>query len=731
MNEYLAEALSDVAYDEPVDRVKFNFDVEGLFAPGGFTRRQFVQLLGAGLLIAVVAPEGEAQQQQPGGGRGNRGGGRGNPAPRPISARIHLGNDGTITVLTGKVECGQGARAQITQAAAEELRVAPERIRLVMADTALVPDDGITAGSRTTPSTLPAVRQACVAARNLLGDLAAQKWNVDRSGVEIRDGKIFHGAPPKELTYADVAAADAKALDKTVPPGVTLTRVEDWKTMGKSVARPNARDLVTGAHQFPSDIRRPEMLYGKVLRPAGYGAKLASVDLAPAKAMKDVIAVQDGGFVAVAGPNTFAADQALDALAGAAKWETAPHVASKNLYDHLRKTARGGVPANPFGDELSKAAKKLKQTYNVAYVQHAPMEPRAAVAEWSADGHSLTVWTATQAPPRVRGELVNAFKIPEDRVRVIVPDFGGGFGGKHTGECAVEAARIAKAAGKPVSLRWTRREEFTWAYFRPAAVIDAEATLDDKGAMTSWFYLNLNSGPSSIDPPYRTGKKRTQFIQCDAPLRHGSYRALASTANVFARECFMDELASLANQDPLAFRLAHIENERLRNVLEAAAKQFDFAGRYKKKDPNVGVGIACGTEKGSYAAACAEAVVDPQKKSFTVRRICEAYECGAIMNPANLRAQVDGAMIMGLGPALAEEIRFEDGRLTNNEFSGYRVPRFADVPEIEVVLVNRPDLPSVGAGEAPVIPVAPAIANALFQASGQRIRQMPIRLAAG
>jgi isoquinoline 1-oxidoreductase len=403
-------------------------------------------------------------------------------------------------------------------------------------------------------------------------------------------------------------------------------------------------------------------------------------------------------------------------------------VASKDLYEHLRKTARGGVPANPFGEEISKAAKKLKQTYHVAYVQHAPLEPRAAVAEWSADGQSLTVWTATQAPPRVRGELVNAFKIPEDRVRVIVPDFGGGFGGKHSGECAVEAARIAKAAGRPVSLRWTRQEEFTWAYFRPAAVIDAEATLDEKGAMTSWFYLNLNSGPSSIDPPYRTGKKRTQFVQCDAPLRHGSYRALAATANTFGRECFIDELAELAGQDPLAFRLAHMEIDRLRAVLEAAAKQFDFAKRFREKRPNVGVGIACGIEKSSYVAACAEVLVDPQKNTFKVQRICQAYECGAIINPAGLRAQVEGAIIQGLGPALAEEIRFENGKITNDEFSGYPVPRLADVPQLDIHLLNRPDLESVGAGETPIIPVAPAIANAVHNATGKRIRQMPIRL---
>src|SRR5438045_5231271 len=227
--------------------------------------------------------------------------------------------------------------------------------------------------------------------------------------------------------------------------------------------------------------------------------------------MKDVALVHDGGFIGVAAASTFLAEKAIEEIAKAAKWESAPHPSSKELYDYLRQKARGGVPANPFADGVAKAAKAVKGTYHVAYIQHAPMEPRAAVAEWS-DG-KLTVWTATQNPFGVRTDLANAFKITEDKVRVIVPDFGGGFGGKHSGECAVEAARLAQAAGKPVSLRWTREEEFTNAYFRPAAVIDAEASLDDKGTLTSWHFINVNSGPSAVETPYRAGKTHSQFVQ--------------------------------------------------------------------------------------------------------------------------------------------------------------------------------------------------------------------------
>jgi isoquinoline 1-oxidoreductase len=281
-----------------------------------------------------------------------------------------------------------------------------------------------------------------------------------------------------------------------------------------------------------------------------------------------------------------------------------------------------------------------------------------------------------------------------------------------------------------VSLRWTRREEFTWAYFRPAAVIEAEASLDGEGKLTSWHFISINPGGAAVDTPYRAGKARSQAVSSNPPLRQGSYRALAATANNFARECFMDELAGAAGQDPLAFRLAHLENPRVRAVLATAAKRFNWAERTKKKNPGIGVGLACGTEKASYVAACAEVAVDRETGAITVRRVCEVFECGAIVNPSNLLSQVQGCVIMGMGPALREAMEFEDGRILNASFRGYPVPRFADVPELDIHLLDRPDLPSVGAGETPIIAIAPAIANAVFHATGKRVREMPMRPAA-
>ncbi len=707
-------------YDEPFDLVEFDFRSDP-------SRRGFLQVLGAGLLIAVAIEPAKGQQPQIPAKKQQRGGGFGGRGPSNVAARVHIGKDGSLTVMTGKVECGQGARAELTQAAAEELRVGADKVRLIMADTGLVPDDGGTYGSQSTPNTVPSIRRGCAAAREMLASLAARKWSVDLGTIEIRDGKAVDPTSKQTLGYADLAADEgaARAFAASIPANVALTPVAKWEVLGTSVTRPNARDIVTGAHKYPSDVLSAGLLHGKILRRPSFGAKLISVDLEPARAIEGVVVVRDKDFVGVAAPTAFLAQQAIETIADSAKWETAPHPSSVELFDYLRKNARGGVPKNPFADEVAKAPKSLKQSYNVAYIQHTPMEPRAALADWQ-DG-KLTVWTGSQVPFGVKSELVRAFGVPEDRVRVIIPDFGGGFGGKHSGECAVEAARLAKEAGKPVRLVWTRAEEFTWAQFRPAGAIEAEASLDGSGRLTSWHYININSGPQEVQTPYRAGKANARYVESIPPLRHGSYRALAATANTFARECFMDEMAGLAGIDPLEFRLMHLEAGRLKDVLQEAARRFDWASRSKKKESNVGVGLACGTDKGSFVAACVEVAVDVDKGSIAVRHVTQAYECGKILNPSNLLTQVKGGLIMGLGPALFEEMKFENGAMLNASLSGYRVPRFADVPKLDIHLLDRPDLPSAGAGETPVIAVAPAIANAVFAATGIRCRSMPVK----
>ncbi len=586
-------------------------------------------------------------------------------------ARLSVGPDGTVTVYSGKVDMGQGAATELAMAVAEELRIPLSKVRAVLGDTDLCPNDGITAGSRTTPSTVPEARNAAAAQR-----------------------------------------------------GGELTPPSAWKILGKSHPPLNAQAIVTGKHQYPSDIQRPGMLYAAVLRAPSFGAKLTAIDTTVIKD-KDITVVNDNGFVAVAAPTSYAARKAVQSLAATAGWQPSPHPSSTKLFEVLKQTAKA-PRENKKGDPetaLASADKKLSATYQTPHIQHAPMEPRAAVAEW-VDG-KLTVWTGTQNPFGVQQQLEQAFRISADKVRVIEPGSGGGFGGKHTGEVAIEAARIAKESGKPVSLRWTRAEEFMWAYSRPAGLFEITASLNDKGQITAWDFAAYNAGTAGLESPYKIPNSRTRFHLCDSPLREGSYRGIAATTNNFARECFMDELASLAGQDPLDFRLNHCDNPRLRDVIIVVTDKFNWKARRKQAKPNTSIGLAAGFEKGSYVAACAEVTTDA-KTGFRITEFHMAYECGAILNPTNLRAQVEGSIIQGLGGALMEKLDFENGRLTNGTFTQYKMPRFRDVPPITITLLDRKDLPAVGAGETPIVVVAPAVATAVSALTKSQKRKLPL-----
>jgi isoquinoline 1-oxidoreductase len=690
----------------------------------GLNRRDVLRLLASGIVVTVVAAD-DTRRGSAGTATAAAPGTRA-PAARlqMLSARLHIGADGQVTVFTGKVEVGQGSRTELTQVAAEELRLSPDHIRLVMADTDLVPDDGGTSGSRTTPATVPQVRRAAAAARELLLDLAAARWGVSRDGLAAADGRVLDRAASRSLGYGELAEGQQLQHEIGTPPE---TPAEAWRVCGTSLPRVDAKSIVTGAHRYTSDLHRPGMLYAKVVRPPAFGARLLSVDTHAAAAMPGVVVVHEGDFLGVAAPSEWQAHQAAAAIP--ARWETPAGPSSRTLYDDLKKRAqpgdggRGDSTSGSIEQGLAAADLKLAATYTVAYIAHSPLEPRAAVAEWH-EG-ALTVWTGTQQPFGVRDALAETLSLPPERVRVIVPDTGSGYGGKHRGDAAVEAARIAKVAGKPVKIVWTREEEFTWAYFRPAGVIEIRSGATRDGKLLAWEMTNYNSGGSALASPwYDVPNTRTAYRPCDAPLRTGAYRGLAATANHFARESHLDEVAAAAGVDPLAFRLRHLKDDRLRAVLEATAAKFGWEAR--KAAPGRGFGLACGHEKGSYVATCVEVEADRAGHNLRVLRVTQGFECGAILNPDNLRNQIEGAVLQGLGGALREQIAFADGKITNPSFATYPVTRFSDVPAIEVVLLDRKDLPSVGGGETPIVGIAPAVANALFQATGKRVRSMPL-----
>jgi nicotinate dehydrogenase subunit B len=647
-------------------------------------RRDMLRLLGGGILIGILFPL-DAQRRS-----GNE--------PTTLGAWLHIAHDGVVTVYSGKAEVGQNVRTSLAQAVAEELDLPATAIQLVLGDTRLTPYDMGTFGSRSTPFMAPQLRRAAVAARELLLDLAAERLAVPRASLKLSAGRI-NGLTYGELTRGQQLTRDIAADLAIHPP------------RGESIGKLNARAIVTGREKYTSDLKFPGMLYGRVIRPSAFKAELASIDTAAARKLPGVTVVHEGNFVGITADESGKLDSAASAVT--TTWNAPKQISSAELYTHLR---------SPITWRPIDAPHQLTATYTLPYIAHVPLEPRAAVAIWN--DNQLTVHTGTQVPFGVHSELARAFNIPESQVRVIVPPTGSGYGGKHTGECAIEAARLARATGRPVKLQWTREEEMTWAYFRPAGVIDVRCGANAAGVITSWQFHNFNSGGAALRSPYNLPHQISEFHQSDSPLRQGSYRGLAATANHFARESAMDELAHIAHIEPATFRHKNTADPRLRAVIEAATERFRW-GRAKDR-AGQGFGMMAGFDKGGYVSACLEVTITGN--TIRIDRIVQAFECGAIVNPDHLRHQVVGAAIQSLGGALFESIDFANGRILNPRLSRYRLPRFNDIPPIDVVLVDRKDLPSAGAGEAPIVAVAPALANAIFDATGKRLRSLPLQL---
>ena len=707
-NNFLSHPFEPTQNELP-DKKNYHFSLD---------RRKFFKISGGGLIVAFVLRDVISRDENISNTYNSAAG------TEDVDAWIHIDKDGKVNVYTGKVEVGQNIRTSLSQIVSEELMVPITYVTMVMGDTDLVPFDAGTFGSRTTPQMGVQLRKAAATARQALIEMAAKKWNIQTTNVKAENCAIVNVATNEKIGYGELTKG--QQLMMTISDNVTVIPAKDWKVAGKSLPKIDQRKYISGKHMYVSDMKLPGMLYGKVLRPPSYGSKLIDVDLTQARKIPGVVVVFDGDFVGVAAPDVSTATNALQTIN--AKWqEQKDQPSNSNIFQYLVQHPEGGGGGRNAGTTtgnveqgLAGADFKYSVRYDINFIAHVPLEPRAAVAQW--ENGKLTVWTGTQRPFGVQEELAQAFRLDKKNVRVIMPDTGSGYGGKHSGETAVEAARLSKAANKPVKIVWTREEEFTWAYFRPGGVIEVNAGVNKDGTIAAWKFINYNSGPAGLDTQYRVANKQIDHVRCDSPLREGSYRGLAATANVFARECSVNDLARLIGMDPLAFRIKNLDDDRLIAVLRSAADNFGWTN---SKPQGHGFGIACGFEKGGHVATCAEIAVNLDKE-IKVIRVTQAFEVGAIVNPHHLENQAMGSIIQGLGGALFEAVEFANGKINNAGLSSYRVPRFSDVPKIQIVLIDRKDLPSAGAGEAAIVGIAPAIRNAILDATGKALNTLPM-----
>jgi len=675
------------------------------------TRREFLGLTG-GLVVfftmpAVARAAGDAEEQA-----------------INFNAYLRIAPDNSVTVFVGKVEMGEGTKTAFAQIAAEELTLPVSSIEMVMGDTDRSPWDDGTWGSESIRSTGVELRAAVATARDLLVEMAAEKFGVEESSLVVSDGRIaLEYDPATSISLGELT--EGKEIKRTLKGEPKLRPVSKYRVVGASVPRLEGRAVVSGKEQFVGDVRLPGMLYGAMLYPPSFGARLKSADISQAEKAPGVLrVVREKEFVGIVAERPDLAREARALIN--ADWEeekSFPSMAS--LWDDLRRAAKPEdtvVEEGAIAPGLEGAKRVFSRTYHTAFVAHAPVEPHSALALW--EDRKLTAYSNTQAPFMQKDDVAKALGISAKEVRIIVPRVGGGFGGKTNPDVVLAAARMARAVGKPVMVSQTRAEELTWNYFKPAALIDIRCGVDAGGKIIAWDADIYNCGDRGAEPPYGFANRRVRTFECDSPLEQGAWRGLAGSANTFAIEALMDEVASELADDPVEFRLKHLNNDpRLAKTVRAAAEAYGWKPRPARTGK--GVGFACGIDVGSKVAEIVEVEVDRSTGLVRVSRVVVAQESGLVINPNGIENQMEGAVIMGLGPALREIVRYEDGKILTDRYSRYPVPTIQDAPKIECVLVPNPtDVPQ-GAGEPAIFPISAAVANAIFDATGKRLREMP------
>lgn len=723
------------------------------------TRRDFLKSSGA-LIVAFAwsAPATLAQQSTrerlPGSLNTNR----------MLDGWLRISPDGTVTVFTGKVELGQGILTALAQIASDELDVAYERIQMVSADTSRSPDEGMTAGSLSVENSGTALRFACAEARAALLGVASKKFGADATTLTVADGVVSAGGA--KLTYWELAGEanlnrEATARVKPKPPSA-------HQMIGKSVPRRDIPGKVTGKPSYVQDIRLPGMLYGRVVRPPSYRAQLISCDEAGARTMPGVTTVVcDGSFLAVAATREEQAIKAAQALRASAKWRETADLppAAPALFDHMQKIPAVEIVANQkFSAQSGGHVTTVDAAYTRPFQAHAPMAPSCAVARLQ-DG-KFTVWTHSQGVFPLRRDLVKVLRVPESSITAIHLEGAGCYGHNGADDVACDAALLARATGgRPVKVQWMRDDEFAWEPYGSAMLMKMKARLDDAGNIVYWQH-DVWSHPHSTRPgsskggallggwhiadpvmpgpvvnsPQPSGAADRNAVPLydfpsqrvvlhylpEMPIRTSALRTLGAYANVFALESFMDELAASAGADPVAFRLKHMKDPRARAVIEAAAQKAGWQpGR--KGDGSRGRGIAFSKYKNlaAYCAVVADVVVDRRTGKIRVARAVSAVDAGLIVNPDGIVNQIEGGIIQSSSWTLKEAVRFDSRRITTRSWAEYPILTFTEVPAVEVVLLNQPNERSLGVGEGSQGPTVAAIANAVANATGVRLRDLP------
>ena len=684
------------------------------------TRRDFLALTGSGLFLFFwVGPLELLPAQLPG---------------RPsyssdFNAYLRIGPDGRVTCLVGKVELGQGAMTSLPMLLAEELDVALDSVDIVMGDTDLCPWDMGTFGSLSIRQFGPVLRGAGAEARAVLLQMVAERLNVPVERLHVKDGVVTDSSTGRRVTYAELV--QGRRIERHIGR-VAVKPVSAFAVHGKSPTRRDALDKVTGKAKYAGDILLPGMLHARILRPPEHGAVLKHVDTTIAEKVEGVRIVRDGDLIAVLHKQPDIAEKAK-ALIKVEYDSPRATVDDKTIFDHLLQNAPQPQVVSESGS-LTQGEKLattiVEETYLNSYVAHAAMETHSATV--TIENDRVTVWAGTQTPFSVKQQVAQALGLAPENVRVIAPYVGGGFGGKSASRQAVEAARLAKLAGNPVQVVWDRREEFFFDTFRPAAVVKIRAGLDNAGGMIFWDFKVFCAGDREAKQFYDIPNQRTvssggwggENPAGLHPFAVGPWRAPSVNTNTFARESHIDTLARKAGIDPVEFRLKQLTDKRMRVVLQAAAKQFEW--KPARTPSGRGVGVACAIYSGTYVATMADVAVDKDSGNVQVKRVVCAQDQGVTVNPDGSRQQMEGSIMMGLGYALTEEVHFRGGEILERNFDTYEIPRFSGLPRIETVLIDNPDVAASGCGEPPIVTMGAVVANAIHDAVGARLLQLPM-----